>query len=74
MSAAEGALEFSLGLQVNKFLEGLGLSAHEILSFTGVVEGCSKVMEHLWQQVEKGAALAELSRRTGESVSSLYQL
>lgn len=74
MSATQGALEFTLGLQVNKFLEGLGLSAGHLLSFAGVVEGVNRVLENMWRQVEKGAALNDLSKRTGESVSTLYQL
>ena len=68
------ALEFSLGLQVNKFLEGIGLSATKLISLSSVAETLGKVMDGVWAQIEKGAALNDLSKRTGESVATLYQL
>ena len=73
MSAA-AALEFTLGLQVNKFLEGIGLSTTKLLGLISVTEALGKVMDGVWRQIEKGAALNDLSKRTGESVATLYQL
>ena len=67
-------LEFTLGLQVNKFLEGMNLGAGSIISMAKVSEGLKVVMEGVWGQIERGAALSELSRRTGESVGTLFQL
>ena len=68
------ALEFTLGLQVSKFLEGIGLSSAKLLSLTAITEGVGKVMENVWKQIERGAALNDLSKRTGEAVSTLFQL
>lgn len=67
-------LEFTLGLQVNKFLEGIGLSTGKLLSLVSVTEALGKVMDGVWTQIERGAALNDLSKRTGESVATLYQL
>ena len=71
---ASAALEFTLGLQVNKFLEGIGLSTTKLLGLISVTEALGHVMEGVWRQIEKGAALNDLSKRTGESVATLYQL
>ena len=67
-------LEFTLGLQVNKFLEGMNLGAGSIISMAKVSEGLKVVMEGVWGQIEKGAALNDLSKRTGETVGTLFQL
>ena len=69
-----GVLQFTLGLETAKFLEGMKLSAGHIISLAKVGEGLKVVMEGVWGQIERGAALSELSRRTGESVGTLFQL
>src|SRR5581483_5838961 len=67
-------LQFTLGLEVSKFLEELGVSARELLSFTAIAEGLHFVMEKTFAAIEKGGALASLAARTRESVGSLYEL
>jgi hypothetical protein len=68
------ALTFTLGLEVQNFLQGLGISAGKILSFSAVMEGVRAVASRMWEQIERGGGLADLSNRTGESVGTLYQL
>ena len=69
-----GVLQFTLGLEASKFLETIGLSGHKLLELAGAGELLKKAIEGTWGQIEKGAALQELSKRTGESVATLYQL
>ena len=69
-----GVLTFTLGLEASKFLDTLNISRGAVLGITGACEGLGKVMERVWGQVEKGGALNDLSKRTGESVENLFKL
>lgn len=69
-----GTLDFVLGLQVNKFLEGLHLGEVAIIGLEKAGEALQVALEKTWGQIEKGAALNDLSKRTGESVETLYKL
>lgn len=68
------ALEFTLGLNAQNFLSGLGLSSAHILSFAGAMEALKKVGASTWSAIERGGKLLDLSNRTGETVGTLYQL
>jgi len=69
-----GVLEFTLGLQVNKFLEGMNIGSAAVISLAKAGEALKATFEAVWGQIEKGAALNDLSKRTGESVGTLFQL
>ena len=69
-----GVLEFTLGLQVNKFIEGLHIGSAAVIGLEKAGEALKATFEAAWGQIEKGAALNELSRRTGETVANLFKL
>ena len=69
-----GVLEFTLGLQVSKFLEGMNIGSAAVISLAKAGEALKATFEAVWGQIEKGAALNDLSKRTGESVGTLFQL
>lgn len=83
--SAGGVLEFSLGLGVNDFLKGCKLGETAVLglelSFEALhkaaeasLEGIKWAFEKTWGQIERGAALNDFSKRTGESVANLFML
>lgn len=69
-----GALEFTLGLQGNQFLNELGLSGKGLLSFLGLAGSIEGAFHKMWAAVEKGGNLQDLATRTNTSVRSLYSL
>ena len=68
------ALEFSLGLATGGFIRSLDEASSELKGFIGGLLGVEAVTERVKAAIEKGAGLEALHKRTGESVSSLYQL
>ena len=69
-----GVLQFTLGLEASKFLSQMGASSASVLSLAGSFKGLETVVNRVWDQVAKGAALNDLSKRTGENVGTLHQL
>jgi hypothetical protein len=69
-----GALEFTLGLQANKFLEELGLAGGKLLSFAGIAEGIKTAFDKMWEAVQEGGKLRNLAVGAGTSVANLYSL
>ena len=68
------ALEFSLGLATGGFLRAIEEASTSVKGFVGGLLGIEAITEHVKQAIEKGAGLEALHKRTGESVSSLYEL
>lgn len=69
-----GVLQFTLGLETSKFLSQIGLSSSAILSLSGVAKALGAVFDKVGDQLSRGAALNDLSKRTGASVANLFQL
>lgn len=69
-----GVLEFTLGLEANQFLNGMGLASGQVLSLSAVASGLGKVMQGVWAAIDRGGALQDLADRTRQSVGTLYQL
>jgi hypothetical protein len=69
-----GVLEFTLGLEVNDFLRKVGITSENVLGLAGAWEVVRKAYEGIEATIARGAALGELSKRTGETVSNLYML
>lgn len=69
-----GVLQFTLGLEASKFLSTIGLAGGKMLSLAGVGQALQSTFKAAWSQIERGAALNDLSKRTGESVSNLFML
>ena len=68
------ALEFSLGLATGGFLRAIEEASTSVKGFVGGLLGIEAITERVKQAIEKGAGLEALHKRTGESVSSLYEL
>ena len=69
-----GALNFTLGLQANQFLNGLGASSAKLLGFLGVADGVTATFNKMWSAIEKGGALKDLAASASVTVKDLYQL
>ncbi len=69
-----GVLQFTLGLQASQFLTQIGVSSSAMVAFAGAGEIVKSSFESMFSAMERGAHLGELSARTGETVSHLYQL
>jgi hypothetical protein len=69
-----GAIEMTLGLQANQFLQALGMANSSVLSLFGTTQLLQSGFQKVWGAIEKGGALLDLSNRTGDAVGSLYQL
>lgn len=69
-----GALNFTLGLQANQFLNTLGASSGKLLGFLGVANTVGAAFNKLWGAVEKGGALKDLAASASLTVKDLYQL
>lgn len=67
-------LQFALGLNAGGFIAGLGDAGAKLAAFTGVVLTFGAIEEKVMGQIEKGAALELLSRRTSQSVEALVRL
>jgi len=67
-------LEFSLGLATGAFVGRIDEATAKLKGFIGGLVSLEAVSEGVMSAIEKGAGLEKLSKRTGESVSSLYEL
>ena len=73
----DNKIEYSLGLSTNDFLGALSKAACGLAGLAGacgVTVSAGAAFAGILQQIEKGAALNDLSKRTGESVDSLFKL
>jgi hypothetical protein len=71
---SSGALNFTLGLQANQFLNSLGASSGKLLGFLGVANGINAAFTKMWGSIEKGGALKDLAASASVTVKDLYQL
>ena len=69
-----GVLQFALGIETSGFISKLGVGEGKVLSFAAAMEGVKFGAEHMWEAIEKGAALESLAARTDQSAQSLYRL
>lgn len=69
-----GALNFTLGLQANQFLNAANISTKAILGLSAAGEAINVAFRKMWDVVGQGAELKDMSARTGESVESLFNL
>lgn len=63
-------LQFTLGLATSAFVNPLKGATTALAGFIGLGEG----LHGIFAQIEKGADLYHLSKRTGETVPALYEL
>lgn len=69
-----GALNFTLGLQANQFLNSLGVASGKLLAFAGIANGIQSAFGKMWGAVQQGGKLTDLAAAASVSVKSLYQL
>jgi hypothetical protein len=69
-----GALNFTLGLQANQFLNTLGASSGKLLGLLGVANGISGAFRKMWEAVEQGGKLTDVAAAASLTVKQLYQL
>ena len=69
-----GALEFTLGIEANKFLSGISGAGKGMLALVGIADSLQAAFGQVWNQIERGGALQDLSARTGVAVRDLFQL
>lgn len=71
---AAGMLQFALGLETAGFLGPLAGVGRYLHAFTGGLLSVGGIAHGVFQAIERGGRLADLSARTGADVKSLYQL
>lgn len=69
-----GVLSFALGLETTAFAGALDRAGGRLLAFLSVGKAVELAVDGVMNAIERGAALNDLSNRTGESVANLYQL
>jgi hypothetical protein len=69
-----GILAFTLGLEAGGFLGPIGQATGAAQAFLTTMLGIGGAVEGFKAAIERGAGLEQLSKRTGESVSTLYSL
>lgn len=69
-----GALNFTLGLQANQFLNSLGIASGKLIGFLGVVNGIQAAFGKMWAAVQQGGKLTDLAASASLTVKDLYQL
>jgi len=74
MSAATGALNFTLGLQANQFLNSLGVASGKLVGFLGVANGIQMAFHKMWGAIQTGGKLNDLAASANLTVKQLYQL
>src|SRR5689334_9273447 len=67
-------LQYTLGLATSNFLNALGPVGASVKGLAGSLVSVGAVMNGVFSQFERGAGLEHLSRRTGETVSDLYEM
>lgn len=69
-----GALNFTLGLQANQFLNSLGASSGKLLGLLGAANAIQSAFGKMWGAVEQGGKLKDVAAAASLSVKDLYQL
>lgn len=69
-----GALNFTLGLQANQFLNSLGVASGKLVGFLGVANGIQMAFHKMWAAIEQGGQLKDLAAAASLSVKDLYRL
>lgn len=69
-----GVLQFTLGLETADFLSKLHLTSGQILSLATVGKGLEGVYQGVAKEFERGIGLEQLSKRTGQSITSLFEI
>jgi hypothetical protein len=69
-----GVLQFALGLNAASWLGPASQVAGSLATLTGGMLSFAAVVRGVWNAIERGGALVDLSNRTGETVSDLYRL
>ncbi len=69
-----GILQFSLGLGAGGFLGPLGVAGAKLKGFIGGLVSVGAMYEGVMSQIERGAALEHLHKRTDTSIGDLYKL
>ncbi len=69
-----GEMRFALGLATGNFLGPLLAAGGAVTSFLTAALGLGSTIHQVFAQIEKGGALNDLSKRTGESVANLFSL
>lgn len=67
-------LQFALGLETAGFLGPLGVVGRYLHAFTGGLLSVGGIAHGVFEALERGGKLADMSARTGADVKSLYQL
>lgn len=67
-------LQFALGLSAGNFISAAGAAKVALGGIAAVGAGLGAVMGGVFQQIQRGGALNDLSNRTGESVGNLVKL
>jgi len=67
-------LNFSLGLATTGFLSPLGGARAALAGFIGLATGGAGVIAGMFNEINRGGNLQDLSNRTGETVGNLFKL
>lgn len=71
---SNGVIDYALGLETTGLLGKL-TGVNQAFDLLGkVIDGVGAIGGRVFQEIERGAALNDLSNRTGETVGNLYQL
>lgn len=71
---SNGVLQFTLGLTAGGFIGAIGQANHALTGFIGGMFSLGAVAHGVMEQIEKGAALEHLHKRSGENVEDLFNL
>ena len=67
-------LQFTLGMATGGFISAIDKAKGALAGFTGATLSLGAAAEGVWHAIEHGAALQQLSKRTGQSVGDLFEL
>lgn len=71
---SNGSIDYSLGLETSGILGKLTGVNQAFDLLVKVIDGVGAIGGRVFQEIERGAALKDLSNRTGETVGNLFQL
>jgi len=69
-----GALNFTLGLQANQFLNAMGIASGKLVAFMGATQLVTKAFRSMWDAIQQGGKFTDLAAAASISVKELYQL
>src|ERR1043166_6815755 len=67
-------LQFTLGMATGGFISAIDKAKGALAGLTGGTLSLGAAAEGVWHAIEHGAALQQLSKRTGQSVGDLFEL